>query len=407
MNMKEKDTERTVMEMKDKFCRKLISMLLLLFACSTSALAATSGCFVVSDAAGKAGDTVEVEVSIENNPGIISAAMEIHYDTDKLELIKVNDKKMMPDSIFSQYYTSYPYYASWMDALAKENMDDDGVLMTMTFRIAEDCVSGVTPVTLTFKPGNVFDCNLQEKAFVAVDGSVTVSGSSSSGGSSSGGSSSGSGSSGGSSSGSSSSTPVVDESSLYGVFDDLAADAWYSSYVEYMLQKGYMKGVSETGFDPHGSVTRAQLVTILYRIEGSPAVIGQSAVFADVKASAWYADAVAWAAANGIVNGVSADSFAPDANITREQFAAILYRYNGSQKDAVNHLGRFTDHTAVSSYAVDAMNWAVGAGIMNGLSDTSLGAFAEAERVQAAAMLTRFVGLDTMIPLPSEPSEKK
>lgn len=388
--------------MKDKFCRKLISMLLLLFACSTVASAATSGCFVVSDAAGKAGNTVEVDVSIENNPGIISAAMEIHYDTDKLELIKVDDKKMMPDSIFSQYYTSHPYYASWMDALARENMDDDGVLMTMTFKIAEDCVNGVTPVTLTFKPGNVFDCNLQEQAFVAVNGSVTVSG-----GSSSGSSSSGSSSSGSSSSGSSSSGAVTEGSSLYEAFDDLAANAWYRSYVEYMLENAYMKGVSETEFDPNGSVTRAQLVTILYRIAGNPVVIGQTASFADVETSAWYADAVAWAAANGIVNGVSADSFAPNANITREQFAAILYRYNGSRKDSVNYLGQFADRAAVSSYAVDAMNWAVGAGIMNGLSETNLGAFAAADRVQAAAMLTRFIGLDTMIPLPVEPSEKK
>lgn len=126
-----------------------------------------------------------------------------------------------------------------------------------------------------------------------------------------------------------------------------------------------MNGMSATTFEPNGTLTRAQLVTILYRHAGSPDVTGLPNPFADVAPQAWYAKAVIWAAANGVVKGTSAATFAPEDAITREQIAAILYRYNG---EAVTEdlLSSFPDAGAVSGYAVEAMQWAVSRGLISG-----------------------------------------
>ena len=110
-----------------------------------------------------------------------------------------------------------------------------------------------------------------------------------------------------------------------------------------------------------------------------------------------------WAAANGIVNGVTTETFAPNNNITREQLATILYRYDGAKKSGANDLSKFADSQTVSAYAVDAMNWAVGTGIMNG-SDGKLLPAASASRVQTAAMLSRYVENETIIPVPTDPT---
>ena len=113
----------------------IITAAMLLSVITLNVFAAEKGQFVVSDAVGEAGETVEITVSIENNPGIIAAALKVHYDTDQLELVSVKDEKMFPDSMFSQSYDNCPYYASWMDALATGNKEEDGVLMTLTFKI--------------------------------------------------------------------------------------------------------------------------------------------------------------------------------------------------------------------------------------------------------------------------------
>lgn len=126
-----------------------------------------------------------------------------------------------------------------------------------------------------------------------------------------------------------------------------------------------MNGMSATTFEPNGTLTRAQLVTILYRHAGSPDVTGLANPFADVAPQAWYAKAVIWAAANGVVKGTSAATFAPEDAITREQIAAILYRYNG-EAVTEDRLSSFPDADAVSGYAVEAMQWAVSRGLISG-----------------------------------------
>lgn len=154
---------------------------------------------------------------------------------------------------------------------------------------------------------------------------------------------------------------------------------------------GYMKGVSDTLFDVQGSVTRGQLVTILYRVAGEPSVEGLVNPFQDVANDTWYTDAVIWAASEGIVKGVSETEFAPNAKITREQIVTILYRYDGEKAVSEDKLAAFTDAASVGNYAVDAMNWAIANGIVNGMTETTLAPTATATRAQMAVILKRFM----------------
>lgn len=148
-------------------------------------------------------------------------------------------------------------------------------------------------------------------------------------------------------------------------FSDLDVTQWYHEPVDYMLETGMMNGMSATTFEPNGTLTRAQLVTVLYRHAGSPDVTGLPNPFADVAPQSWYAKAVIWAAASGVVKGTSAATFAPEDAITREQIAAILYRYNGEAVTG-DLLSSFPDADAVSGYAVEAMQWAVSRGLISG-----------------------------------------
>ena len=145
-------------------------------------------------------------------------------------------------------------------------------------------------------------------------------------------------------------------------------------------------------FDPDSAITRAMFVTVLYRMDGEPAV-EQKAGFADVAEGSYYAAAVDWAAKNGIVNGVSETSFDPDAPIAREQMAAILYRYAAYWEldvSAEADLSAYEDASSVSAYAQAAMQWAVANGVINGTSATTLEPAGTATRAQAATVLVRF-----------------
>lgn len=171
-------------------------------------------------------------------------------------------------------------------------------------------------------------------------------------------------------------------------FADVTEGAWYYDAVSYVYVNGLMDGVSASEFAPDANMTRAMLVTILWRLEGEP-VVNYLMPFADVDGGAWYAEAVRWAASEGIVEGVSASEFAPDAEITREQLAAILWRYAGEPATAAN-LAAFTDAASVSAYAADATAWCVEQGIITGTTATTLAPQGAATRAQCAAMLMRF-----------------
>ena len=175
-------------------------------------------------------------------------------------------------------------------------------------------------------------------------------------------------------------------------FADVADGAWYADAVQYVYENGMMNGISDTQFGPDGTTTRAMIVTILHRLENEPAAAASD--FTDVAAGSYYADAVAWAAENGIVNGISDSSFAPDNAITREQLATILYRYaqfKGYDVTADSSLDAYTDASQISSYAETAMQWASGEGLINGVTATTLDPQGSATRAQVATILMRFV----------------
>lgn len=174
-------------------------------------------------------------------------------------------------------------------------------------------------------------------------------------------------------------------------FEDVLPGAWYYDAVRYVYENGMMNGISDTAFSPDATTNRAMIATILHRLENEPEAPAGS--FTDVAADAYYADAVAWAAANGIVTGVSETVFAPDDAITREQMAAILYRYaqfKGYDVTAGNDLGAYTDASRISDYAAAAMRWANAEGLITGVTDTTLEPQGSATRAQAATILMRF-----------------
>ena len=176
-------------------------------------------------------------------------------------------------------------------------------------------------------------------------------------------------------------------------FTDVTEGDWFYDAVRYAYETGLMDGVGDSLFAPNSETTRAQLVTILYRLEGEPEVSGTSG-FTDVEADIWYTDAVAWAAQNGIVNGVSDTEFAPGDDITREQLAAILYRYAACQGYDVSQradLSGFGDASSISGYAQEALSWAHAQGLVLGFEDGSLRPQGTASRAQIAAVLMRFL----------------
>ena len=176
-------------------------------------------------------------------------------------------------------------------------------------------------------------------------------------------------------------------------FVDVDDSDWFYDSVYYVYTNGLMDGVSTTQFAPNSNLTRGMVVTILYRLEGEPRVTGSSG-FTDVASGAWYADPVTWAAANGIVNGVSDTEFAPNTDITREQLAAILFRYaeyKGYDVSGRDSLTGYTDRGSISAYALDAMRWAVDEGLITGMTATTIVPQGTATRAQCATMLMRFI----------------
>jgi len=194
-------------------------------------------------------------------------------------------------------------------------------------------------------------------------------------------------------------------------FGDVSMGDWFFEEVAYVYNAGLMSGTSETVFSPSGTTTRGMIVTILHRMEGKPDGTG---TFSDVASGDYYAKAVAWAADNGIVSGYGNGRFGPGDAITREQLAAILYRYAqncGRNMERSGDLSAFADEDKVSAYAVQAMQWAVGEGLISGVGSGMLDPAGTATRAQAAAILSRFCKAAPLPqpeqPKPEEPTSEK
>lgn len=177
-------------------------------------------------------------------------------------------------------------------------------------------------------------------------------------------------------------------------FTDVKSGNWFYDAVKYAYEQGLMTGTSATTFAPNGTMNRAMIVTVLYRLEKSPAVTGASK-FTDVPAGQWYSDAVAWAAANKIVNGYDETTFGPMNAVTREQMAALLFRYEqvkGLENVTLEeNLNRFPDQNKISAYAIPALQWAVGQKIINGNADGTLDPTGTATRAQVAQIFTNLL----------------
>ena len=176
-------------------------------------------------------------------------------------------------------------------------------------------------------------------------------------------------------------------------FTDVSEKDWFYGDVMFVYENGLMLGTSKTLFSPHGTATRGMMATILWRMEGSPAPKGKNS-FTDVVAGKWYADAITWTAENGIFAGYGKDKFGPDDPVTREQLAAIFYRYadyKGYDLTVKGNLDKFKDADKITDYAKTAMQWAVGSGLVKGKSGNLLDPQGTATRAEIAAMLHRFI----------------
>ena len=187
----------------------------------------------------------------------------------------------------------------------------------------------------------------------------------------------------------------VDENPGTGVnpFTDISEKDWFYGDVMFVYENGLMLGTSKTLFSPHGTAMRGMMATILWRMEGSPVPKGKNS-FTDVEAGKWYADAITWTAENGIFAGYGKDKFGPDDPITREQLAAIFYRYadyKGYDLTVKGDLDKFKDADKITDYAKTAMQWAVGSGLVKGKSGNLLDPQGTATRAEIAAMLHRFI----------------
>ena len=186
-------------------------------------------------------------------------------------------------------------------------------------------------------------------------------------------------------------------------FSDVAADAWYAEAAVYCRDNGLMNGTTATTFSPNATMTRAQLCAVLYRMAGSPEMTGRD-TFADTPDGAWYEDAVLWAVRNRIMSGYTASTFGPHDPITREQLAAILWRYAGSPAAEAGEA--YADEASIASWAVTAVDWARTCGFINGMSDGSFRPDGRATRAQVAAILMRYDQARTEEPSP-EPAPQE
>ena len=175
-------------------------------------------------------------------------------------------------------------------------------------------------------------------------------------------------------------------------FRDVSPSDWYFESVAFADAAGFMKGIDEERFHPEGVMTRAMIVTILYRLEGSPDA-GENNPFSDVEYGEWYTEAVIWAAENGIVNGYEDGTFRQHLPVTREQLAAVIYRYalfKGCRVSTTGDLDAFSDAGSISDYAAEAFRWAIQEGIINGTTPVTISPKETANRAQAATILMRF-----------------
>ncbi len=346
----------------------------------------------ISDKKVKQGtDTVTLDVTVKNNTGIAGITMNIEFDNTAFEVKSVKDGDFSSFTVVQGQGTQSPYKILLFN-LGGANVTGDGKLLSVTFDILDNADSGTYNVTVNSESDKllVIDENGAELDCATVSGSITLQ-TQKAGSAADGSVSDGKNGKDGNDDETGSDDELYEEKWI-NPFTDVKEDDWFYSFVEYVAKKGLFKGITETTFGPSQVLTRAMLVTVLYRAEGEPEIT-QEAGFEDVDVDAYYAKAVAWAKANSIVDGMTDTEFAPNVNITREQIAAIMFRYaiyKGMNAVTMEENLHFDDAEAISEYAVLALNWAVGSGLMNGRTETTINAKDNATRAEVATIITRY-----------------
>lgn len=381
----------------------LLTVIIVLFIFNTQMVFANNFELTVDEQESKPGQEVTVNLTFTNNPGIIAALFDLQYDKERIELIKSEDKGLLKGAVLSKSYSDYPYKMLWNSSSAK-NFTDNGTLITLTFKVAENAKAGNAYINISYKPDDVFDVDLNNVYLHINNGAIKVLNESPSvvpehnvskdfGYSSSG------------TSGKKENPDKPDISNAETMpfknthtFMDIKQNDWYYESVNYVVENNLMNGVSDTVFAPNSPLTRGMLVTVLYRNEGNPTV-DSSAIFNDISNNMYYADAVSWAWQNKIVNGISETTFAPDELITREQIAAIMYRYatyknyNTAITNDTN-LQAFSDASEISEYATTSFRYAISKNLINGKTETTLNPDDTATRAETATILMRFLEMN-------------
>jgi len=385
--------------------KRFLLIILALMLCLAGVDASAEGFNLVIDSkTANAGETVEINATFENNPGLIGAVFSLEYDKTRLELTNATDGGILEGGTFSKTLDSYPYKMVWNSA-SHDNFTDNGTVVTFTFKVLETAQSGDAFINISYDEDDVSNVDMDNVALNIQQGKITVTGDSktteneaidnteekpktvsrSSGGGKI----------------TKQEKPqiidkAVEETEKNTIsFTDVIKTDWYYSYVTEAYEKGYMTGVSETEFAPNNNLTRAMFVTVLYRIEGEPAFMNDL-IFDDVEKNSYYEKAVAWANGKGIVSGMSETKFAPNDNITREQIATILCRYAKYKEidtesiTADTNTLSYNDIFDVSDWASSGMHFCIVAGIINGDNTGNVSPKDFATRAEMATMISRF-----------------
>ena len=339
----------------------LMAICLLLGAAS----AADSPAFRISTPDANPGETVQVTVSLVNNPGITSIRLFLDYDSD-LTLTNITYNTSIGGMSQQPQTLKSPVVLLWISGV--KDVKGDFTLATLTFRVSDRAAAGKKAITMQYDEDDVFNLAEESIAFAVQNGGVTVKGGATS------------------STASSATTPTTAETEApkpteqtapQATFVDVAPTAWYGEAVSYVQQKGLMSGTGKDTFAPENTMTRAMLMTVLARYAGADTTGGAT----------WYDKSMSWAKATGVSDGTN-----PNGSITREQLVTMLYRYEKSPEASGTLL--FSDANNVSAWAKDAMRWAVANGIVTGMSNGTLAPQATATRAQVATILMRFCELE-------------
>lgn len=337
----------------------------------------------------KCGDTVNIDLDISGNTGIIAAILTLEYDRDRIELIDAQDKGLLDMPVFSSSCDVYPYKMLW-NSSSSDDFTKDGTLVTLSFKVRENARSGEAYIRISYNQDDVYNAKLDNVAIKVNNGHINVEenliyASSSSAGIHT-----------------EPTRPVKNNNTVIEnvqedavqVFSDVDINAWYYNGIKYVAENKLMNGISDSLFSPAKPLTRGMLVTVLYRCEGKPN-IDDKIIFSDVDRNMYFSDAVNWAYTNGIANGISDKEFAPERYITRQEIATIFYRYAVYKKyniqfDSNCDLNIYTDAVKIAEYAEDAVIYAVNSGLLTGKTARTINPCDLSTRAEIATVLMRF-----------------